>query len=252
MEENKELMSKSQTLENIPKTRRRTFFFMFLLLFGSVGMDQLTKSLAEKNFLVWESKESLSHYEGRRLHLWTLGTKEISKSNDKFYVSFAFNYVRNQGAAWGLFSTLKESIRKPLFHLITIFATLFIYLYWRSTPVYCRLTRFALLLVFSGALGNFTDRFRRGFVVDFLDVSWSIPFPFKLDFSLSIFPKFLDFLNFSINANRWAYDFPKFNWADSCITVGVAFLLIDMLFFEKKRNQKVLAMKEAETVSSEV
>lgn len=225
------------------KTSKKTLFFILLLLFGSLGVDQITKSIAEKHLMAWESKDNVSYYEGKRKHLMTLGERDFLEPEKTFYVSFAFNYVRNQGAAWGLFSTLDEKIRKPLFHFITIFASLFIFLYWRATPSYCRLARFALALIFSGALGNFTDRFRRGFVVDFLDVSWSFPLPFGIDFSVDFFPKFLDFLNVTIKTNYWAYDFPKFNWADSCITVGVALLLIDMIFFETKRNKKLESLK---------
>lgn len=244
MTEKTESPSPEKEAALFPKPKPLSYLFIFLLLLGSFGLDQMTKIVAEKNLMVWESADSISHYEGRRDPLYTLGTKDYAQPEKDFYVSFAFNYVRNQGAAWGLFSDLNENVRTPLFHLITIFATLFIFLYWRSTPAYCRLTRFSLALVFSGALGNFSDRFLRGFVVDFLDVSWSIPLPFKLNFSIDIFPKFLDFLNLSMNTSRWAYDFPKFNWADSCITVGVTLLMIDMLFFENARNQKLQKLEK--------
>ncbi len=211
------------------KTPKKLWFFICLILFSSVAMDQWTKSVAEKYLMVWESPDDVSYYEGRRHHLATWGTEDSVNPEKSFYVSFAFNYVRNQGAAWGLFSTMRDDIRTPLFHLITILATLLILFYWRSTPSYCYLARFALVLIFSGAIGNFADRFRRGFVVDFLDVSWSIPLPFSLDFSLG---------GFVLKASHWAYDFPKFNWADSCITVGVTLLLIDMIFFEPKRTKR--------------
>ena len=190
-------------------------------------MDQLTKLLAEKHLMTWENKEDISYYSGKRYPLTSFGTKDLNRPEKNFYVSFAFNYVRNQGAAWGTFSTLDERIRKPLFHLITIFASLLIFLYWRATPPSHRLTRFSLALVFSGAVGNFIDRFLKGYVVDFLDVSWSFPLPFSLGLLKTV-----------NGVSYWAYEFPKFNWADSCITVGAVLLLIDMLFFEKKRALK--------------
>ena len=124
----------------------------------------------------------------------------------------------------GAFSSLKESIRKPFFHMIAVLATLAIIFFWRSIPVHHSLARFSVALVFSGALGNFIDRFRRGFVVDFLDVSWSIPLPFK--------------------EMNWVYDFPKFNWADSCITVGVILLLVDF-FINKESVLKSDSSKES-------
>lgn len=226
------------------RTKKITFFFLSLLLIGSVGLDQLTKALAEKHLMVWQDTKNIGYYQGQRYHLTTLGYKEKDPSKS-FYTSFAFNYVRNQGAAWGVFSDLDEKIRTPLFHLITILATLFIIMYWRATPASHRLARFSLALIFSGAIGNFIDRFRRGFVVDFLDVSWSFPLPFNINFSIDWFPEFLNFLNLKVNTSYWAYDFPKFNWADSCITVGVSLLILDMVLFEGKRSQ--LLLKEQET-----
>ena len=209
-------MSEQKQLK-APKTKKITLFFLALLLVGSVGMDQLTKSVAEKNFMVWESPKNSSYYESKRVHLATIGTKS-KNPQDSSYISFAFNYVRNKGAAWGAFSNLKESIRTPFFHLVTILATIIIILYWRSILPQYHLARFSIALVFSGAIGNFTDRFLKGFVVDFLDVSWSLPIPFR-----------------SMN---WVYDFPKFNWADSCITLGVFLLVIDMVFDKRHTKHK--------------
>ncbi|MEN9835542.1 MAG: hypothetical protein RL011_1735, partial [Pseudomonadota bacterium] len=90
-----------------------------------------------------------------------------------------------------------------------------ILLYLRSTPVHHRLAIFSLSLILSGAIGNFLDRVRFGYVIDWIDVRW--------------------------NLAGWRYDFPNFNFADSCITVGVSLLLIDMLFFERMREQETVA-----------
>ena len=56
-------------------------------------------------------------------------------------------------------------------------------------------TRFALMLILSGALGNVWDRLRYGAVVDFLDFHWN------------------------------DYHWPAFNIADSAICIGVLILL---------------------------
>ena len=61
-----------------------------------------------------------------------------------------------------------------------------------------------LALVLGGALGNVIDRFRLGFVVDFIHVHW-----------------------------QDAY-FPAFNVADSAISVGAALLLLDALLESRR------------------
>ena len=70
------------------------------------------------------------------------------------------------------------------------------------------LTGMALGLVIGGAVGNLVDRVQLGYVVDFIDVHFK----------------------------GWHY--PAFNVADSAITIGVALLLIDGLFFSGRRNRE--------------
>lgn len=109
---------------------------------------------------------------------------------------FSFNLAYNTGAAWGLFSGQKWFlIGMPLLIIIAGF----IY-YFKSKKFYFNL---GLLVVITGALGNLIDRVLTGRVVDFLD-----------------------FIVFG-------YDFPVFNLADICITLGSIFLAI-YLTFEKE------------------
>jgi len=68
-----------------------------------------------------------------------------------------------------------------------------------------------LALVLGGAVGNLIDRVRLGYVTDFIQVDLSIPF----------------------------FDpFPSFNVADSAITIGAAFLIIDALFVSGKKDRQ--------------
>ena len=69
----------------------------------------------------------------------------------------------------------------------------------------------ALALIMGGAVGNMLDRFRLGFVIDFIDVHHKftiVPFNFI-----------------------W----PKFNVADMAILIGVGLFVIDMFRFERMR-----------------
>ncbi len=180
-----------------------------LLLVGAIGLDQVTKYHAKAFRMVWSHESDLDLYQGSRYPVWFSGP-ESDSLRSKPYVYFGFNYVRNQGAAWGMLHDLNDKIRIPFFYMVTFIAVIAIFLYFQSTPPHHLLARFALVLVLSGAVGNFLDRIILGYVIDWIDVSWNI--------------------------FGWAYDFPKFNIADSCISVGIALLIIDMLFLEPKRE----------------
>ncbi len=97
--------------------------------------------------------------------------------------------VHNTGSAFGFF---KGNL---VFLLITttLSITLLIYLYIRYARYHKGLS-LALGLILGGALGNWIDRFFRGFVIDFLDFYWK--------------------------NHHW----PAFNIADSAITVGACIL----------------------------
>lgn len=138
-------------------------------------------------------------------------TKNIIKSKLMLYESipvidgfFNIVYVLNPGAAFSFLHDMNESYRRTFFISITIIAILVVLYIFAREKSKINIAGFALIL--SGAIGNLIDRIIIGKVVDFLD------FYYK------------------------TYHFPAFNVADSCITIGVALIIIDMLFFSKKRN----------------
>jgi signal peptidase II len=194
---------------------KRSLLFLILMVLGSVGLDQVTKYHAQSTLMVWSDTENLSSYRGQRYPLWSSDGSDGAPDGNHGFISLSTNYVRNLGAAWGALSNLPDVIRVPFFYLVTCLAVFIILLYLRSTPVHHRLAIFSLSLILSGAIGNFLDRVRFGYVIDWIDVRW--------------------------NLAGWRYDFPNFNFADSCITVGVSLLLIDMLFFERMREQETVA-----------
>jgi signal peptidase II len=108
-------------------------------------------------------------------------------------------YVRNPGAAWGFLARARESFRQPFFLGISLVAMLFIlYLHLRLEPGQ-HLLLVALSLVMSGALGNFIDRLRLRYVIDFIELHLQ-------------------------HRHKW----PTFNVADAAITVGVVLLFAEM------------------------
>jgi signal peptidase II len=111
-----------------------------------------------------------------------------------------YRYVENPGAAWGVLSGSASALRTPFFLVISIFAMGFILTYFRRSEAHQRLLRVGLSLVFGGAIGNFCDRLRLGYVIDFIDWHW-------------------------YQKATW----PTFNVADAGISIGVILLLLDMV-----------------------
>jgi signal peptidase II len=120
---------------------------------------------------------------------------------------FEFRYAENPGAAWSLLATTNESVRVPFFISVSIGAIIFILWFFRRLSDDQRLLTLSLSLVFGGALGNFIDRTRLQYVIDFIHFYWR------------------------------GYSFPTFNIADSAITVGVGLLLLDMLLAREKKPE---------------
>ncbi|MGI6049686.1 MAG: signal peptidase II [Acetivibrionales bacterium] len=117
---------------------------------------------------------------------------------DKF---FYLTYLENRGAAFGIFQD-----GRWFFIITTIIASGVMVWYFIKNNNF--LLRVSLMLIVSGGIGNLIDRVFRGFVVDFLDF-----YPF-------------------------GYDFPIFNFADICVTVGVFLFVIYIIFVYKELDDE--------------
>jgi len=108
-------------------------------------------------------------------------------------------HVRNTGAAFGFLNSANLANKQLLMTGIAVVALAAILAYaWQVGPRET-LTRVGLALILGGAAGNLVDRASVGYVVDFVDVFWR------------------------------THHFWAFNVADSAITVGAVFLILDML-----------------------
>jgi signal peptidase II len=146
--------------------------------------DQVTKAIVQQNFYLGES---------------------IPVINDIFH----FTYVRNPGAAFGMFGQSHDWIRVPLFFGVPVIACFWlVYLIWTSRNKN-KLQCLAFSLIFAGAVGNLIDRFSMNYVVDFLDFFWG------------------------------NHHFPAFNIADSAITIAAILLIYEVLFMNKKTGESV-------------
>jgi signal peptidase II len=102
---------------------------------------------------------------------------------------FSITYIRNPGAAFGLFA--QSGFRIPFLITVSLVAMVAIIVAVHKLPRKDKIPLIALSFIFAGACGNLVDRIRLGEVIDFLDVYWK------------------------------DYHWPAFNIADSAICVGV-------------------------------
>lgn len=110
---------------------------------------------------------------------------------------------RNEGAAWGILQG-----QMIFFYIITIVVIVGIIYYMQKYAKESVLLAISLSVILGGAIGNFIDRLFRKEVVDFLDVM------------------------------IFSYDFPIFNVADSCLTVGVILFFIATFMDEKRKGKR--------------
>ncbi len=110
-----------------------------------------------------------------------------------------WTYERNYHGAFGLFGSNAT--------LLIAMAVVVLVLFWvsfREAAAHSRLVRLAFGLIVGGAIGNIVDRIHFGYVVDFIDF-------------YRVWPNI-------------------FNIGDSCVTVGVALLLLSSLLASRRRT----------------
>lgn len=107
---------------------------------------------------------------------------------------FHLTYVRNTGAAWGMFSGFSGWL--TVFSILALIVIVVFRRHWVGDSIRHRL---AFAFILSGVIGNLIDRLRYGYVIDFFDFHFG------------------------------RYGFPVFNVADSAICIGVGLFMLDML-----------------------
>ncbi len=125
---------------------------------------------------------------------------------------FNLTHIRNPGVAFGLFANQQSEYKALMFIAISTIAIMAILVIFHQTPEKKKLVRTGLILIFSGAIGNLIDRTLHGEVIDFID--------------------------FIVRG----YHFPAFNIADSCITIGVSLMVIDLFVGESHQDSSANAI----------
>jgi signal peptidase II len=133
--------------------------------------------------------------------VWVVATYPLRGPGEYIGLGFYFTYEQNTGAAFSIFRG-----NPTVLGIISavVASAILSYLIVRR-KIISTLQRYALASILAGAIGNMIDRFRLGYVVDF--IHFKIP-------------------NFS---------FAVFNFADSCVVIGAVLLIGSSLF--QKRSQ---------------
>lgn len=147
---------------------------IYCIILGLIGLDQLTKFLTVQTF---------------DLHTGMTILNDI----------ISLFYIQNTGAAWGILAG-----NMTMFYIITVLVLggMFYWYHFVNKRQLHWAEKLSYMLIVSGALGNFIDRLRLGYVVDMI----------KFEF----------------------IDFPIFNVADIYLTIGVILMMFYSLFLEKE------------------
>src|SRR5580704_15262101 len=142
-----------------------------------------------------------------RVTKWLVSTR--LELGDNFLIIphiFAISHVENPGAAFSLFNDSSSPARVRWALLIfSVLAAVAVLIALLKLGRRVTATTLALALIFAGAIGNAYDRFRFGYVIDFLEV------------------------------HIVHYHWPDFNVADSAIVVGGILLFFDAMFSNKEQ-----------------
>jgi len=120
-----------------------------------------------------------------------------------------FTRVHNTGAAFGMLNSVDFPFKTVVLSLVALIALGGVAWYAATVPVGDVLARMGIAGVLGGAVGNLIDRATAGYVLDFVDAYW----------------------------NSW--HFWAFNVADAAITVGVIFMIFDILGVGRRASNPV-------------
>lgn len=127
--------------------------------------------------------------------IWAL--KSLYVNGDVVIIKniFAFSYLENRGAAFGIFQN--KVMLLSIVTSIVVLAMIFYLVKYRPKAIFLRLS---IAMIITGAIGNLIDRFVYKFVVDFILVHY-----------------------------KKIYYFPTFNVADMFVVIGTCLLALSII-----------------------
>lgn len=135
---------------------------------------------------------------------WLADTQLIYGRPQEVLFFFDLTLLYNRGAAFSFLSDA-GGWQRWVFSILSAVVSVCLILWLPKQKSLWSKIAFAMIL--SGAIGNLIDRVRLGYVIDFIHMHWQESY------------------------------FPAFNLADSAISVGVCFLLIDWYLVEREEKK---------------
>lgn len=136
-------------------------------------------------------------------------TLELHESMPLIPDVLALTRVHNTGAAFGMFNSMDVPGKAIVLTLVAMLALAGVAWYAASVPVTDRFARLGVACILGGAIGNLIDRATAGYVLDFVDASWQ------------------------------GWHFWAFNVADAAISVGVVFMILDLVGLGRRASNPV-------------
>jgi signal peptidase II len=116
--------------------------------------------------------------------------------------------VHNTGAAFGMLNDIDFPMKTLVLSLVALLALAGVAWYASTVPLTDRLARIGVAGVLGGAIGNLIDRAKDGYVLDFVDAYYG------------------------------TWHFWAFNVADAAISIGVIFMILDMLGLGRRSESR--------------
>lgn len=143
--------------------------------------------------------------------IWAVSTLKGGKIIELIPGILQFNYLENQGAAFGILQNQQTFfVIAGAVILFVVFYVLFVTPHEKKYNI----LNILLVMIAAGAVGNMIDRVNLGYVVDFIYIS--------------------------------AINFPIFNVADCYVTVSTILLALVILFYYQEEDFQVYGFKKKE------
>ena len=167
--------------------------------------NSMENSLKTKSGLWWLPISAVVFYLDQLTK--TMATESL-KIYEAVHVNTFLNWtlMHNEGMAFSFLAD-QSGWQRWVIGFVAIIIVIWLLIWLSKTNFKARFLNLGLVFVIGGALGNIYDRFSLGYVIDFIEAHY--------------------------NEHYW----PAFNVADTAISLGAFFLILDLIFGKKDEDK---------------